>query len=208
MKTKEKILVTALQLFNKNGIDNVTVRSIAFEMGISHGNLCYHFPNTDDIIYKLYLNLVDELSSIIEKMDSSNSILQQLYDLSGLTFKTMYQYKFILIDFVSILRKIDPIRKYHKNLIKNRKHQFTHIINILINKKLIIEEKIPNTYAQVVERFMIFGDSWIAHAEVFYDGKEKEKSIYYSNLILNSLIPFLTKKGLSEFESINRDSIA
>ena len=40
MTTKEKIIDTALQLFNKQGIDPVTTRHIAKEMNISHGNLC------------------------------------------------------------------------------------------------------------------------------------------------------------------------
>ena len=43
MNTKHKILKTALDLFNKEGLDQVSVRRIAVEMNISDGNLRYHF---------------------------------------------------------------------------------------------------------------------------------------------------------------------
>ena len=44
--TKQKILDTSLELFNKNGISNVRLQQIADETGISLGNLAYHFNNT------------------------------------------------------------------------------------------------------------------------------------------------------------------
>ena len=53
MRTKDKILVTALQLLNEHGVKSVTIRDIAAEMGISHGNLGYHYANMELIIYAL-----------------------------------------------------------------------------------------------------------------------------------------------------------
>ena len=61
MKTKERILEAALRQFNDIGTDQATVRSIAEEVGISHGNLCYHYKNTDVLIEALYDRLVEEL---------------------------------------------------------------------------------------------------------------------------------------------------
>ena len=45
--TKEKIIKTAQRLFNQQGLESVSIRGIASEMGISHGNLMYHFDNKD-----------------------------------------------------------------------------------------------------------------------------------------------------------------
>ena len=63
MRTKDKILVTALQLLNEHGVKSVTIRDIAAEMGISHGNLGYHYANMELIIYALYEQLVKERKS-------------------------------------------------------------------------------------------------------------------------------------------------
>ncbi len=61
MTTKEKILEAARELFNKEGIDAITTRHVAARLGISHGNLCYHYPRKEILIEKLYYELVEKL---------------------------------------------------------------------------------------------------------------------------------------------------
>ena len=47
--TKEKILMTALQLFARDGYEAVSVRNIAEELGITKGALYRHYKNKRDI---------------------------------------------------------------------------------------------------------------------------------------------------------------
>ncbi|MCB0636788.1 MAG: TetR/AcrR family transcriptional regulator [Lewinella sp.] len=54
MKTREKIIQTALQLFNEKGLSQVGVREIARALDISVGNLSYHFPKKEDIVLELF----------------------------------------------------------------------------------------------------------------------------------------------------------
>ena len=50
MKTRDRILECALQLFNRQGEPNVSTLEIANEMGISPGNLYYHFHGKEPLI--------------------------------------------------------------------------------------------------------------------------------------------------------------
>ena len=54
--TKEWILETACRLFNEHGSQAVSTKRIAKEMGISPGNLYYHFKNKEEIIRALVQN--------------------------------------------------------------------------------------------------------------------------------------------------------
>ena len=55
--TKERILLTALQLFARDGYEAVSVRTIAEELGMTKGALYRHYKNKRDIF-----------DSIVERM--------------------------------------------------------------------------------------------------------------------------------------------
>ena len=64
-KKSDLILDTALTLFNEQGSYTVTTNHIAKAMGISPGNLYYHFKNKEHIIRELLARLVKGFDSIV-----------------------------------------------------------------------------------------------------------------------------------------------
>lgn len=60
--TKGRILTAAAQLFEQQGYRSVSMRAIAAQLGISVGNLTYHFPHKQDIATAL---AEQELKTII-----------------------------------------------------------------------------------------------------------------------------------------------
>ncbi|WP_380804382.1 TetR/AcrR family transcriptional regulator [Sphingobium tyrosinilyticum] len=63
--TPDRILATALRLFNSNGVDRVAIYKIASDLGISPGNLTYHFAKKQDIIYSLIDRLEIEAAEVL-----------------------------------------------------------------------------------------------------------------------------------------------
>ena len=56
MKTRDRILNAALELFNQQGERKVTTNHIAAHLDMSPGNLYYHFKNKQEIIFELFLS--------------------------------------------------------------------------------------------------------------------------------------------------------
>ncbi len=56
-QTKARILEVAIELFNEKGTRVVTTNHIAAAMGISSGNLYYHFRNKEEIIRAIFTQM-------------------------------------------------------------------------------------------------------------------------------------------------------
>ncbi|MBC7457291.1 MAG: TetR/AcrR family transcriptional regulator, partial [Bdellovibrionaceae bacterium] len=54
MKTKDRILLVALDLFNADGATEVTTNDIAKALKMSPGNLYFHYKNKEQIIREIF----------------------------------------------------------------------------------------------------------------------------------------------------------
>ena len=202
MTTKEKILQTALALFNEHGTDAITVRHIAKEMGISHGNLCYHYPNTDAIIEGLYHQMVAVLNQKISAVGSIQLDLQTVYAISRESFQVFYEYRFLMLDYVRIMRRVQPVFQHYQELMRQRKLQFTQMFQILVANKLLKPEQFAGQFEAYLVQAFVFGDFWISNAEILYKGPENEKVNHYHRIYFDALVPYLTEQGWHIYQQL------
>lgn len=110
MKTRDRILKASLQLFNEQGERNVTTNHIAAELGISPGNLYYHFRNKTDIIYSLFVQyraLVDRYLRV--PRDRALTIEDQMFYLESV-FDGLWYYRFFHRDLEYLLTTDERLR--------------------------------------------------------------------------------------------------
>ena len=200
MKTRERILEAALRQFNEVGTDQATVRSVAEEVGISHGNLCYHFKNTDVLIEALYDRLIEELEEPVGKSQLPKAELTDIIQSTEATFRLLYKYRFLLLDFVRIIRRVGPIRDKFRALMQLRRRQFHAAFQQLITQGWMREEWLPGQYDHLITNLLILGDNWIPNAEIHFDEKGENVIRYYLEAFLGGLAPYLTEKGLEEYK--------
>ncbi|HEX6591844.1 MAG TPA: TetR/AcrR family transcriptional regulator, partial [Moraxellaceae bacterium] len=65
VKTRDRILQKSLDLFNEQGERKVSTNHIATALGISPGNLYYHFRNKDEIIFELFQHYETSTRSLL-----------------------------------------------------------------------------------------------------------------------------------------------
>lgn len=114
MKTRDRILQASLKLFNQRGERNVSTNHIASELGISPGNLYYHFRNKQEIVFhlfKLYAAEVEQFMSVPPDRDLNFSDKIRYFES---TFKSMWEYRFFHRDLGHLLSEDEQLSEaYH-----------------------------------------------------------------------------------------------
>jgi AcrR family transcriptional regulator len=145
-KTKAKILTQARELFNTYGVAVVSQRKIAEEMGISPGNLTYHFPKKDDINEALYYALVEEISRQVEQRKTDAPTLSNLFLLYGDIYDAFHRYRFVFLDFVHFMKSHGQIAEHYQQLQLLRKFQFDQSVELLIFQGLVRPAELDREY--------------------------------------------------------------
>src|SRR6266536_2569583 len=68
MKTRDRILETALRLFNEEGAAKVPTNRIATELEMSPGNLYYHFRQKEQLVDRLLRRLTNRGIETVERL--------------------------------------------------------------------------------------------------------------------------------------------
>ncbi len=202
MKTKDKILVKALELFNKQGIGAVSSRNISDAMGISYGNLCYHYPKKRDIIEQLYFNMQKELGEQFQQMRTDIFGLDFMVRSLRVMLELLFKYKFIYIDFTNIIRQFPSIKTHTQEQFEQRRFLMKEIARFLIQEGYMKEEKIKGHYDMVIHSLLIIINSFITDAEAFTEGTKEEKIAYYLEMFYSCVRMSLTRKGLEAFNEV------
>ena len=113
LKTKDRILQISLQLFNERGERSVTTNHIAAELGISPGNLYYHFRNKQEIIKELMeqyqKETLDMLSLPDDRAVNVNDKIRYFQVLSS----QLWAYRFLHRDVYHLIENNEDFRKIY-----------------------------------------------------------------------------------------------
>ncbi len=109
MKTRDRILECALQLFNEQGEPNVTTLEIATEMGISPGNLYYHFHGKEPLILALFERFHNELAPLLNPPANARLDVEDYWLFLHLIVERLAQYRFLFQDLSNLAGRLPKL---------------------------------------------------------------------------------------------------
>ena len=198
--TKQKILMKSLELFNTSGISKTSLRTISDEVGISVGNLQYHFKKREDIIEALYFQLVAKMNSIF--FIPTDDLLKSFLNISKEIITILYEYHFFLLDFVTITRRNQKIKSHYSELSKRREIETLKMVAVLINNNLFRKELLKNEYRSLFKRIEVISNFWFSSVLIQADNLTKESIQEYSLLISQSIYPYLTAEAKNQYVNL------
>lgn len=112
--TREKIMITAIDLFNKKGAANVSTVQLSNELHISPGNLYYYFDNKEHLIRSIWLEmLAPKMQSLFQQDGPERSEKNLMNFFLGFS-QYAVSFKFFYLELPSILNNDPEIKLLYK----------------------------------------------------------------------------------------------
>ncbi|GAK43679.1 TetR family transcriptional regulator [Tepidicaulis marinus] len=96
--TRERILAASLTLFNEHGFDGVTTARIAENVGISEGNLWYHFRTKKDLVRAHQQLLTQKIARRLGLSWTPDTVLTSYIAFNRLMFEEMWEFQYLYRD--------------------------------------------------------------------------------------------------------------
>ena len=189
MKTRDKILLTSLHLFNTEGEQNVTTVDISNEMDISPGNLYYHFRGKESIIDELYRRFDSELSSLLHQSIEDLDSLEQHWLFLYVIFEEIYQFRFFYLNASEMLLRYPDIERRFRRLIQLKIRTIEAFFARLIDIESIEQQQLD--IGLLAENITLNFLYWFPYQQLLNpnmgESERMHKAVYN---ILNLIVPY------------------
>lgn len=202
MRTEEKIINKAIELYNEHGFSNISSRDIAKELKISHGNLEYHYKNKEAILTAIYNQMKDEVSAYFSELDKSMEPFGQFNVLLKKLDHFQNKYMFFNLDVLEIFRKYPKLKSKVEATTQIRKDQMLSFFTLFSDLGYIQREPSAGFYARLQHKIRVIITFWVSQ-ELVLKNFDPSQSFSMSQAIWDLLYPHLTEKGRTEYARLN-----
>ena len=119
-RTRERILETALEQFNAHGEPTVTTAAIALEMGISPGNLYYHYRSKEKIVDDLFAAFRAEIEDTLAAPEQRLPDAEDCWLFLHLVFEAIWKYRFLYRDLDDLLSRNRLLEVHFKQILAHK----------------------------------------------------------------------------------------
>ncbi|MGB1263111.1 MAG: TetR/AcrR family transcriptional regulator [Cognaticolwellia sp.] len=200
MKTRDKIIQASIALFNEKGERNVTTNHIAADLGISPGNLYYHFRNKEDIILSIYEEyarnlLIETMPEVDPKVKPLDAIILYM----DVVFQAMMKFRFFYSNLPVLLAK-NPL--LHDKYVEVQSFIAQRVSELLLSlRDANVMEFLDEDLADIVSILRLVNTFWLSFYQTQNNESEINDAVFYQGVlkILVIIQPYVTDAAKSEF---------
>ena len=188
-QTRQRILDSALTMFNALGEPNVTTNHIADELEISPGNLYYHFRNKDDIIEQLFARFEERMDAALAAPQGRLPGLEDIWLQLHLVFECIWDYRFLHRDLVEILSRNRRLRLRFARILRRANEQAHTVMRGLVQAGIMRASK--DELAATATNVLVIATFWLNYAAA--RGEKDEHAAIRDGIVqvMMLLAPFL-----------------
>jgi len=197
--TKDRILDTTIRLFNERGMAAVSLRDIATEVGISPGNLAYHYKNQDVLIEEAFHRMQAERDAIlsgVQQIPSFENINQQISPL----LEIAQRYRFLHLDTVHLFRTYPKIAELQRSYFENSIAYVRAVIDHSVGAGTFRPEPRAGQYQRLAHTVWMLMTFWLEQQVV--RGRKQVDVESVRQTIWDLVLPHLTEKGRKQIKGV------
>lgn len=202
--TYNRIIDASLKLFNEEGERNISTNHIASYLGISPGNLYYHFRNKDEIIMQLFKRYSEELLCYLQQVETpqdTNAIKNYMFGV----YDVMWRYRFLFSDLNAMLSRSAELLGEHNNFTRVRVSPLLqNLLQQLTDTGFIQTDEIARK--EMAVNIWLITKYWCDYDSALYERKLTEDSKYRgTHQTLTLLRPYVAPAYREEFNQMMAD---
>ena len=196
--TKEKILETALLLFNRDGFVNVRLQHICDVSIISLGNITYHFKTKDDIIFALWKKIESEQKILMAEFKTL-PLFEDIDRYIIAQFELQQKYVFFYTDTLEIIRSYPVIGEAHRLHTQWQAQQITFMFSF--NEARGVFLKVDEIhYHYLAKTWLWLSENWVNRQLIL--GADPNHYEEYKEALWFQLKSSMTQLGKNELQQI------
>lgn len=204
MKTRDKIIHAAIELFNEQGEQNVTTNHIAAHLNMSPGNLYYHFRNKEDIIQAIMGLYAQDLHNHFEQEPVAPVTLKLSMGYLDYIIYVMWRYRFLYNNLPDILARDPALRELYRNL-QTPIYGFMqrHMESLREQQILLANGEELQNLVHIMKQILIF---WVAYLHTLQGSEPVTKSKIYGVIpkVLFLFRPYIAQAHQAELAELER----
>jgi AcrR family transcriptional regulator len=164
-ETQNRILNTAIALFNEHGTARISANRIADECGLSRGNLYYHYNNKQAIINAIYDRMAGEVKNGWVN-DIEQPTVDHMLQMFDRQLELIWRYRFFYRELTALLAEDETLQQRFSRDRQNRTETIVEYCQALIDNDILIGPGQPRSLSNLVKLSWILSDNVINYISV------------------------------------------
>jgi AcrR family transcriptional regulator len=209
--TRNNIVERARQIFNEKGLD-ITLDTIALEMGLTKGRITNHFPTKDSLFQAIMGYYEWQLGEFLKHFNwptNGPNLQSQALLISGV-MDIQYENR-CGVTYISLITAEQT--QLHEHIMQTYRRNVQGIrarLAIMVEKGLLKKEILKGKPNQVfIFQYVNLLTTWVTSAQHYYIdmGYGSFKPVFLEG-VMQTYLPYLTEEGLKQYAQLNFTRIA
>ena len=200
MKTRDRILHTSLLLFNVEGEAQQTAVDISNALGISPGNLYYHFKGKDAIIRALFDSFEEEMRVILRGSRGRVTSIEDNWVYIYIILEEVYDFRFFYRNLGVLLDRYPDLAVRFRSLVAEQRMTILSVLGDLAKAGVLTID--PRLKEALTDQIMMTLTFWL-EADTLnrkdHDGAELIHRTVFQVMCL--IVPYMGETG---FDALSR----